>query len=532
MGAALLACRLLLAGVFVSAGMAKLGDLAGSRQAVSEFGVPERIARVVGGLLPVLELAIGVGLVVTASARFGALGAALLLVSFIAAIGNALARGHTPDCHCFGQVHSAPAGRATLVRNVALLAVAGFVAVEGWKHPGVSATHWLTVTSAAWLVGITAGLVIGGLITFQVWFSLALLSQNGRTLLRIEALETAMGRLLDSAGVQLDEDSGPGELGAGLSGGGLPVGVAAPDFSLEAADGERRSLKSLRSAGSNVMLVFSDAGCGPCDVLMPELAGWQRQHRDRLRIVVVASGDEERTRAKAEEHGLSLVLIQPEREVSEAYQAHGTPMAVVVGTDGLIMSPAVGGVDAIRTLVEQAARPMLAVRQVPLEDGNGNRNAHGAAKADPDISRVGEPAPELVLEDLDGERIALKDLYAERTVAIFWNPGCGFCQRMLPDLQALEASSPTGAPRLIVITSGDLEQTREHALRSQVLVDPESEAMSAFGAGGTPIGVLVENGRIASPPAAGADAVFELIRVGGRAADAVDGASTGNGGRP
>jgi hypothetical protein len=45
-----------------------------------------------------------------------------------------------------------------------------------------------------------------------------------------------------------------------------------------------------------------------------------------------------------------------------------------------------------------------------------------------------------------------------------------------------------------------------------VLMDADGEAMRAFGAGGTPMGVLAERGRIASHLAAGADAVVELIR--------------------
>jgi hypothetical protein len=44
-----------------------------------------------------------------------------------------------------------------------------------------------------------------------------------------------------------------------------------------------------------------------------------------------------------------------------------------------------------------------------------------------------------------------------------------------------------------------------------VLLLSNGQAMSAFGAGGSPMGVLVEDGRVSSLVAAGADAVFELI---------------------
>ena len=512
MGAALLALRLLLASVFLVAGVAKLVDLRGSRRAVVGFGVPERFAGVAGLFLPAAELAAGVALVPVFSARFGALCAGVLLIGFIAAIGNALAHGRQPDCHCFGQVHSAPAGWRTLARNLVLLGLAGFVAIGGWRDAGVSATHWVTQVSAAWLVAICASVVLVLLFCFQLWFSLQLLSQNGRTLGRLEALEDALQGMAAALGLAQNGTADPGPLGHGLHGGGLPVGSPAPEFELEDVDGEPHSLESLLAGGRRLMLLFSDAGCGPCDALMPQLAGWQREHTEQLQIAAIASGDQDRNRAKAAEHGLESVLLQSGREVSEAYQAHGTPMALVIGADGVILSPTVGGRERITTLVAQATRTRLAVRQVPSANGHQNGAAPRPAPPPPDISRVGERAPELVLTSLDGERVALKDLYARRTVAVFWNPGCGFCQRMLPDLKAFEHTALPGSPRLVVISSGDPDRVREQELHSTVLLDSDSEAMSAFGAGGTPMGVLVDEGRIASPVAAGADAVFELIR--------------------
>jgi len=299
-------------------------------------------------------------------------------------------------------------------------------------------------------------------------------------------------------------------LGAGLGNGGLPVGSPAPEFTLPSPDGERVSLESILAAEeSPLLLVFSDSGCGPCQALMPELAGWQSEHAGRLAVAVVAGGDQQGNREKATQHGLQRVLLQSEREVSEAYQASGTPMALVIGRDGLIESPTVGGTEAIRTLVAQATRPVLAVRQVPASD----RHRHDVDPSPPvpDTSRVGQPAPELALRELDGELIALTDLYADRTVAIFWNPGCGFCQWMLPDLRALEDDPPEPAPQLVVIATGDPDAVRELQLRSRALLDPDSEAMHAFAAGGTPMGVQIDHGRIASPVAAGADAVFALI---------------------
>src|ERR1700730_1764375 len=102
MHTALLVTRLLLAAVFATAAIGKLADLAGSRDAVAGFGVPERFARVIGTTLPFAELAVAVSLLPTATARYGSLAAAGLLLAFIAGIARSVARGEAPDCHCFG----------------------------------------------------------------------------------------------------------------------------------------------------------------------------------------------------------------------------------------------------------------------------------------------------------------------------------------------------------------------------------------------------------------------------------------------
>jgi len=49
------------------------------------------------------------------------------------------------------------------------------------------------------------------------------------------------------------------------------------------------------------------------------------------------------------------------------------------------------------------------------------------------------------------------------------------------------------------------------AVDSPLVLDTDGGAMRPFNAGGPPMAVLVEDGLVASPVAAGADAVFALI---------------------
>src|SRR2546430_4485796 len=106
MDGVLLAARLALAVVFVVAGLAKLLDRAGSRQALIGFGVPPGLAQPMAVVLPLAEVAVAIALVPLASAWWSAVAALVLLAAFVAAIGLNLARGRRPDCHCFGQLYS------------------------------------------------------------------------------------------------------------------------------------------------------------------------------------------------------------------------------------------------------------------------------------------------------------------------------------------------------------------------------------------------------------------------------------------
>jgi thiol-disulfide isomerase/thioredoxin len=364
----------------------------------------------------------------------------------------------------------------------------------------------LTEVGTPWLVTIAAGLVLLSLIGFLGWFALQLLAQNGRALSRLEAVESSLKAISVGLGLDSSDPSPdvPAFLGKGLSGGGLPVGSAAPPFSLDVAGGGHLALSDLLAEQRPLVLVFVSVGCGPCEVLLPRLGEWQDRFRDRLTLAVVASGRREDLDGKASQHRLRPVLVQAEREVAEAFAAYGTPSAVVVGADGSVLSPTVGGTEQIATLVQQAAAY-----------GAGGLRWRGPAQVPEEPERpaspLGAPAPDVVLHDLDGREVALSDFYRGTRLLLFWNPGCGYCRRMLPRLQGLGEGRPGSPPPVVVVSTGEVADIREQAIPGPLLHDPNGLAMQAFGARGTPMGVLVEEGEVASPVVAGAEAVLQLL---------------------
>lgn len=492
MDAVLLLVRLFLAGVFGVAAITKLADLSGSQEAMRDFGLPERLAGPAGIALPLAELAITVMLLPLATSWWGAVAALVLLLAFIAAIAYTLAQGRAPDCHCFGQVYSAPVGRATLVRNGIFAALASVLVLQGPERQGSSLAGWMgegSTPDRLLLLFVVATLVGLG------WLMIQLMRQNGRLLIRIEALEAARapGKAV----------SGPAPARREKPEAGLPVGTRAPAFRLSGLDGETFTLDRLRASGKPVVLIFTDPNCGPCRALLPEIGRWQREHAQTLTLALISRGSEEANRAKVAEHGIGTVLLQQDREVAQTYQSVPTPSAVLIHPDGTIGSPAALGSEAIRALIRRVTtKPALVLPSAP----NGNRV--GVVRP---ASRIGQPAPALMLPNLAGETVSLQEFQGERTLVLFWNPSCGFCKRMLDELKAWDANPPLDAPRLVVITTGTVEANKAMGLHAPMLLDRGFVTGRAFGASGTPSAVMIDaEGTIASDIAVGAPAVLAL----------------------
>lgn len=216
---------------------------------------------------------------------------------------------------------------------------------------------------------------------------------------------------------------------------------------------------------------------------------------------------------------MNNVLIQGDREVASSYQAFGTPAAVVIDRSGRVASPLAQGATAIGELVAWAVHAAddlaRAVDSGDRRDAGGHDVVHngGARRNVPRAAAtVGQPAPTVPLADLDGAPVDIADFAGRDLVALFWNPQCGFCERMLPQLRAWEASSEPNRPELLVVSTGDPDTNREMALRSRVVLDKAFQAGRAFGATGTPSAVHIDPaGRIATHFAVGAPAILTLL---------------------
>jgi methylamine dehydrogenase accessory protein MauD len=334
----LLLVRLALAAIFAVAAFGKLADLGASRETVERFGVPAGLARPVGLLLPLIELAIAVSLLFAGAVRWAGLAAVVLLVVFCVVIVRVLVRGEAPECNCFGSLGSAPVGRGTLVRNGMLLSLAAFVTAAGWNDGGASAFAWIGDHGAlAGIVGVIAAVTV-----IHIAFSWQLFRQNGRLLDRLADLEAAA-----SSGSE-----------------GLEIGQRAPDFVLPDLEGRTVALADVLTLGRGALLFFTNPGCAQCNPVL-RAAGQIQATENGTPVVVISTGDPRENQAKAQEYGLAQVLLQEAFEVAEAYRAFGVPSAVAIDAAGRIAAARAEGSEAVaEQLLRAAAVPRLPLMQV------------------------------------------------------------------------------------------------------------------------------------------------------------------------
>jgi uncharacterized membrane protein YphA (DoxX/SURF4 family) len=311
--------RIALSAVFGVAGVTKLLDLGGTREAVKNFGAPEPLVPAFSFLLPLLELAIAVGLLFPSATAISALGALSLLCIFIIAISINLARGRTHDCHCFGQLHSRPLGWPTLVRNLVFALGAGLVFWQALRAevPGIFSTI------AELGLNQQLMLMVGAVVAVAI---LIYLLRRGKRQLAAAVVREATPE-------------------------GLPLDSIAPAFELAAYHGGSRSLAGLIDQGKPLLLIFTNPNCGPCVVLFQEIKDWQLAHSEKLTIALISKGTIKDNFVNVARNSLGQVLLQQDREVAEKYRALVTPTAVVVNTQGRIASPLAAGADQIRQLL-------------------------------------------------------------------------------------------------------------------------------------------------------------------------------------
>jgi thiol-disulfide isomerase/thioredoxin len=501
--------RLCLAIVFLVAAITKLADQDGSRRALEGFGLRGGLGLLTSRALPVTELFIALALIPTATASLGAVAAALLLLTFVAAMTINLVQGRKPDCHCFGQLHSRPIGWKSVFSNLGLAGIAVLIALGSpfssqWST--VDLFGHITVTGRLLLVLGVAALF---LLVVAIDYLRRILRYQSDLSRRFDALQRMVEEDYSQVGPLPRAEVAPPEAG-------LPVGAPAPSFELPSVGGAKVTLLDLLSSSKPVMLIFASANCAPCKSVLTSVAGWQRDDDQSVTIAVLAKGDRNELDEWPQEYGVRHLLLQGKTGISEDYEAKWTPAAVIINKNARIGSSVVYGEDAIKKLTESCSR---AERERRIN--HGRRSSH---TDEPSITiltpayleRVGEYIPEFTWRDLTGAALSSKEMLGRDTLLLFWDPDCEYCQAMSSDILRWEEQPPINAPRLFFIASGNEDSVRAESVRfnSRFLFDPDMDSYLLFGTNMTPSAVLVDaDGRLASGPTSGRQNIMALAGV-------------------
>ena len=329
-------------------------------------------------------------------------------------------------------------------------------------------------------------------VVLLAWLLVRVLQQQGRLLLRIEALERPTNVL------ETSEDPARG---------GLPLATAFPPFRLAELGGKEVGLEDFET---RVLLVHWSPECGFCREIAAHLARVQEDlHRRSTQLVLVSYGSPESNRALLEEHGLRCpVLLQPDGGTIEGFARMGTPAAYLLDDRRRVAKPVAVGAREVPKLAEEAAgsRRHLASER-PLSESLIEREG----------LKAGDSAPTFELPDLAGRPVCLTDKRGRRVLLVFSDPECGPCDVLLPDLARLEREHRENGLAVVMVGRGDLEENRRKAeafgVGFPVVLQPGWRLSKQYGIFATPVAFLIdEEGVIESEVARGPTAILELAR--------------------
>jgi peroxiredoxin len=335
------------------------------------------------------------------------------------------------------------------------------------------------------------------------WLGFQLVRQNGRILVRLEALEQRL-KPIEPAAARAAAPSVPA---------GLPVGSVAPAFELPDLAGSRRALSAFR--GRRLLLIFFNPRCGFCTRMAADLAALPADGAEgRPLPLVISTGDAEENRKLVAEHGIRCpVLLQEQMEVASRYQCHGTPMGYLLDEAGNIASNLAVGSQALLALASTAPAPPVAVHANVRHSPRGNRDL-----ADSKLNRNGLPpgtrAPDFTLPALDGGSFSLAQFRGRQVLLVFSDPHCGPCNQLAPELE--QAHRRGVELQILMVSRGDREANRqkaaEHRLTFPIGLQKQWEISRAYGMFATPIAYRIDAaGVIAGEVAVGVEPIRALL---------------------
>lgn len=484
-----------LAAVLITSGVLKLRDRSGTREAVTGFSIiPAALVVPIAMFLPVVEVGLGLALLVVWGRLFAvaALLSLALMTAFAVVVGVSLARGERPTCHCFGEASSEPISTGTVVRNVALVAVALVAVALGRPFDGFFPV--LGEVSAE-IVSLVVLSVSAGALIWWLWFRLA---DSHRARVRAEReRDEARERPTTNAPVSIPDVVVHDRNGAGMTLAGIVAG-----------EGKAR------------LLVGVSPGCAMCKDLVPQLPVWREQFGKELGVTVLSWGTWE---ASVEAYGdeADHLFVSPDGSAFMALGMSGTPAVVLLGNNNTVAAgPAMGQAEILElltTVVQAIGVNMMTGQAHQVQEP---QPLGGGDSGEEHLPRVGSTVAEVRVQDERGVESTLVEALAriapQGTVPVVaWRDTCPYCGEI-----ATEIAQFSERAEVVLLANEPIASVRAQGILGPVLQTVGADASAVLGVPGTPAGYPVDCGAGEVRPGGGAGGGSVLRMLIERARDA------------
>ncbi|MCS6711612.1 DoxX family protein [Brachybacterium sp. EF45031] len=345
------AAQVVLSLVFLVSGAAKLGAAEQLQDAMRSLRLPARSLHAVAArVVPLAEIAGALLIWVPWRPLQVALAVAqlLLALAYLVIIVRALGFEEKVTCSCFGSLASPTVSGATAARNVLLVVLAGLAL--GGAVAGALASA--VVTAPVTLLALAVALVMAMALTVLAMGGLRPDSASTPAPASAAARQPAPTRPSPIPGITTvdAEDVDPSEIGED---GMLDYERSVTPFGMMRLEDESYlSLREATAAQANLLLLINP-GCGPCERVLDEVPGWERELEGIVQIRTLFSQEPSKLSPSVRERAGRLPAQDPEGNIRRAFAISGYPGAVLLGADGMTAGGPVVGGEGVRQFAEE-----------------------------------------------------------------------------------------------------------------------------------------------------------------------------------
>jgi peroxiredoxin len=115
----------------------------------------------------------------------------------------------------------------------------------------------------------------------------------------------------------------------------------------------------------------------------------------------------------------------------------------------------------------------------------------------PQFAELGKPAPDFMLQDINGKSWRLSDFRGKVVLVNFWASWCGPCRQELPAMQALHMAMSNEPFQMLSVSYNDdprvaNQLAQQVGVTFPVLADPQKQAATAYALTGVPETYIVD----------------------------------------